>query len=263
MKFKKLFLFFALTPLLVSCANKSIAGTYGFQLGKETGTHFGITLALTDTAFAPEQGDETVYEDGLKRFEFSVSAKMSESDEQSSSAIDSILDYFKDSDGNATIPGYYKLTDDVSRSGERRIKLGISFKYVADKLASIVKEETGKDVDSTQFNELNNSSIIQNLLCATYKDDTVNVYIPVSFNDLYYQLYWYGTDIKITFDPTKESIEEMIDFDIIEVTPHQFGTYPTKEEIAQINETFIPAHEGALFTEFKTFYQIKLGLMKK
>ena len=263
MKFKKLGLLFASVPLLVSCAPKSIAGTYGFQLGKETGTHFGMFMHLSDTPFQPDPEDATVYEEGLKKFEFTISVNMSKDDEQSSSAIDSILDYFKDEDGNASIPGYYKLVDETNPKGERRVKLGISFKYIVDKAAAITKEETGEDVDTSTFNDLNDSKIIQNLLCATYKDNTFNVYIPVSVQDLYYQLYWYGTDLKIKFDPAAEDIADILSFDIVETEAHPFGTLPTKAQIDKINETFKAEHESCMFTEYKLFHQIKLGLTKK
>ena len=51
MKFKKTSIFLvSLLSLLTSCGNKSIAGTYGFQMGKEKGTHFGFSLTLTEEA---------------------------------------------------------------------------------------------------------------------------------------------------------------------------------------------------------------------
>ncbi len=261
--FKKLALLFAAVPFITSCGTGSIAGTYGFQLGKETGTHFGMYLNLTDDVFVPEAGDETQYEDGLKKFDFTLSVKMSSDDDESSSMIDSILDYIKDADGNAIIPGYYKLTDETNPKGERRVKLGLGFKYLADKLVAAVKDQTDKDVDTSDFNILNDSKIIQNLLCATYKDETVNVYIPVSLDDLYYQLYWYGTDVKIKLDLDAEEIEDIIQINIVDTTPHAFGTFPTKEEIAAINQTFEADHEGCIYTEYKLFHQIKLGLNKK
>ena len=41
-------LLFTTALLLSACNKKSIAGIYGFQMGKEKGTHFGIFLKLTD-----------------------------------------------------------------------------------------------------------------------------------------------------------------------------------------------------------------------
>ena len=73
MKFKKLLLLGMMLPLATSCGfNGDISGTYGFQLGKETGTHFGLFLALSNDPYLPAEGDQTVYEDGLKKFNFSV-----------------------------------------------------------------------------------------------------------------------------------------------------------------------------------------------
>ncbi len=45
------FLLAAMSSLLLSCTPKSIAGNYGFQLGKEHGTHFGIFMKLTDKKY--------------------------------------------------------------------------------------------------------------------------------------------------------------------------------------------------------------------
>lgn len=264
MKLRKMFLLGLLFPLLVACNSQSIAGVYGFQLGKETGTHFGMSLALSDKAFVPSEGDTTVYESGLKSFKFSVSVKMDTEDSDTSSVIDSILDYFKDESGKATIPGYYKLTNDLNRQGERRIKLGLSFDYIAYKLNQILEEKTSQTIDPHEFDNLNDSKIIQNILCATHKDDVVNIYIPVSYQDLYYQLYWYGTDVKISLDLEAEEIEDIISFEVLDVEPkHAFGTLPTKAEIEEINKTFPAQHENTMFTEFKLFHQIKLGLLKK
>ena len=273
--FKRIALFLASVPLLVSCATQSIAGTYGFQLGKDTGTHFGMFLSLTNDPFIPEQGDDTPYEEGLKNFTFLLSVNMStdEGDAETQSAIESILDYFKDEDtGDAVIPGYYKLTDETNPKGEKRIKLGISFKYIADKIFEVGKEETGKDLDTSVLNVLNNAAIIQNILCATYKNETVNVYIPVSIDDLYYQLYWSGTDVQIIFNADAEEITEMIKIQIVDLGEekhHAFGTKPTKEDVEEINKTFKEDHKDCvwpfsdLYNEYRAFHQIALGLSKR
>ena len=41
----------ATVSLLASCSGKSIAGNYGFQLGKANGTHFGIFIKLKDEKY--------------------------------------------------------------------------------------------------------------------------------------------------------------------------------------------------------------------
>lgn len=41
----------AIASLLTSCGSKSIAGQYGFQLGKANGTHFGIFINLKDEKY--------------------------------------------------------------------------------------------------------------------------------------------------------------------------------------------------------------------
>ena len=69
--------------------------------------------------------------------------------------------------------------------------------------------------------------------------------------------------MKISLNLDADDPVDMINFEIIDVEPHPFGTYPTKEEIAKINETFIQEHENSLVKEYKLFHQIKLGLLKK
>ena len=81
------------------------------------------------------------------------------------------------------------------------------------------------------------------------------MYIPVSFDDVYYQLYWYGKDIKINI--------EQFDISIVDVTPHDLGTHPKAEEIEAINKTFETEHQGCLISTFRDFNQVKMGLIKK
>ena len=138
---KRTLLFLATLPMLFSCANNgSIAGLYGFQLGKESGTHFGVFLNLTDKKYTPSEQDDGDFE-GYKNFTFSMSVKMQGSDEESSKAIESVLDYFKDETGTARIPGYYKLTNELNSYKEARIRLGLSFSYIVEKFLEISKEE--------------------------------------------------------------------------------------------------------------------------
>ena len=87
------------------------------------------------------------------------------------------------------------------------------------------------------------------------KNRNVEISIPVSIDDVYYQLYWYGKDVRINF--------EQFEVEIVDVTAHDLGTHPKPEEVEQINQTFAQEHQGCMFTSFRDFNQVKMGLIKK
>ncbi len=250
---KKAILFASLIPALCSCSTSSIAGTYGFQLGKETGTHFGVYLKMTDKAYVPSNPDEATDEQ-FKQFNMTVTVKTPIESEMMTD-IDRFLSYFKDG-----LPGYYRLTNEKNDKQEQRVKVGFDFESMLTTIKAAYETETGESfpVADDDLNDLNDSKLIQSLLYVTYKEDKLNFYVPVSLADVYYQLYWYGIDIKMSLD----------DFEIVDVTPHPVGSKPTKEEIAVINETFEADHEGCFFftealNQYRCFNQVTLGLVKK
>ena len=73
MRLKKALLFTTLIPSLVACNTSSIAGTYGFQLGKESSTHFGVYLKLTDKAYVPTD-EQDLGDEKFKQFNMTVTA---------------------------------------------------------------------------------------------------------------------------------------------------------------------------------------------
>lgn len=264
MKLKKIFLVSSIIPLLASCNTSDISGMYVFQLGKDTGTHIGAFLNLKNTEYKPADGTN---EEGYKNFDLAVSFQMNTGDEESefSKEIQDFLETIKDEiDGQSKIPGYYKRSGEVTKTGEERIIMGVDFVSLVDKSAEYIKKQLGDDFDidtiKTAVSDLNNEGVLQSLLYATYKEETMNFYIPVSVEDAYYQVYWYGYDVQV-----KIQLEEVIPFDInvVEVEKHSFGTHPTKEEIAKINETFKQTHEDMFITTFRDYNSLKLGLSKR
>ena len=258
MKFlKRPLMFLGAIPFIVGCAKSSIYGTYGFQMGKETGTHFGIFLTLKNEAFPTVEN--------AQKFEFTANVKNGQ-DETDSSELLELLDFLKDPDtGNVMVPGYYKMTNEKNKNQEKRMILGIDFDYLKNKAKEYMTKNYGEDVpidiDDIDLSKIKDSNIIENLLYTTYKDSLVNVYVPVSFSDAYYQLYWYGIDVKIKFDIESE---EPITIDVINLeTRHDYGTLPTKDDVIEINKTFPNDHKGCLIEEFKQFHQVKMGLIKQ
>lgn len=253
MKLKKLLILGSMLPLITSCGKNSIAGTYAFQMGKEKGTHFGLFMNLSDDPYTEQDGLT-----GYKQMTFSFNVSFPEGDsEQTQDEMKSILDFFKDEDGNFSLNGYYKLGDERNKAGEQRLIIGFYFFYMLEKFEEVYEstEEELPESTKTALNILNNSDLIQSIMYATYTSDGVNAYIPVSLEDVYYQLYWYGYDIQIDAETT--------DIKLVEVYQHDFGTNPTKDDVAEINKTFEADHKGMMFTTYRAFNDLKLTLLKK
>lgn len=265
MNFKKFGLLLSTVPFVIACKSNSIAGVYSFQMGKETGTHFGLFLNLKDELY----DEEAMEEKDLKEFELSFDFKNGK-EEEDDPKIQDIINIFKNKDGKASILGYYKLLDEKNRSGENRLKLGISFGYIVAKIEESIGIELDDD-DRREIDKLGDAQIIQKLLYATYKDNLVNIYIPVSAEDALYQLYWYGIDIQLKHtdpsdpeSPTELQIVYMEGEDV-----HEFGTAPTPEDVTKINETYPANHEVFeeldildIHAEYRSFHQVKMGLTK-
>ena len=252
MRLHKTLLFTSIIPLLISCNANDIAGIYSFQLGKDTGTHFGIQLKLSNKYYVPAEG-ESVPAKTYKEFNLTMSAKFPQEDGGGiGETIDSILSYFTEG-----IPGYYQLTSEKNRRGEQRLKIGLSYAEIFKTIKNAYEGTAGMPLPEETveaLNVLNDSKIIESLLYATYKDSTVNLYVPVSMDDLYYQLYWYGVDIKV---------KSFFDFEVVYFDGHPIGTNPTQEEVDEINQTFPAEHEGCQFTTYRAFNQLQMGLAKK
>lgn len=254
MKIKKLLVLGSMLPLITSCGNKSIAGTYYFQMGKEKGTHFGLFLDLSDDAYT--EHEEVV---DCKNMALSFNASFPSGDsEETQEEMNSILDFLKDENGNFSLKGYYKLGDEYNKAGEQRLVVGFNFLYILETFESgyeSIAEEPMPDDLKSALDILNNTGLIQSLLYATYSSDGVNCYIPVSLDDVYYQLYWYGYDVQIN--------KETYEIKLVDVTKHDFGTNPTKDDVDAINETFKTDHAGLAFTTYRAFNDLKLTLLKK
>ena len=234
---------------------------YSFQMGKEAGTHFGLFLNLKDELYDEENISE-VTNNGYKEFELSFDFKNGKEMEDNP-LIQEFLKLFEDDEGRTTIYGYYKLLEEKNHAGERRIKMGISFSYILEK----IKESMGleDDFDFSKFDELSDIEIIQKLLYATHKDNNVNFYLPVSVQDAVYQLYWYGVDIQMYY--TDPSDPETFVFNVADVEAHEYGTFPKDEEVTTINETYPTYHNAynellGFDPTYRTFYQLKMGLTK-
>ena len=218
MRLKRVLSFISMLPLLIGCNKEKYVGEYSFQLGKDKGTHMAVSLNLTKDLY-----DEADPEKG-KKYELSI-------DMSTSGGEDSLMDIVK---ALTPVSGFYKVNKQEKIYEQTRLNLGISL------LGEFEIPQTLTDL----------------LFVASISGERVTFYLPVSFTDLTFQLYWYGYDINI------EKAYEEGDADPLD-TPegkHPVGTHPTKEDIEQINTHYATDHNGVTYRDY---HILELGLTKK
>ena len=243
MKYKKILLVMFLMLMfvtLVSCNGKGYVGTYKFQLGKDKGTHFAISLELTDEAVVKNEQELG------KKFIFAVDSK--KADTPTTTIDPSTLTTSGGADEDALddiertilsdlkLTGYYTVAQE--EDGKHRLNIGLT----GISTALFSKEDLNLDDYGIE------PAIIEQIILIEITDTSAIIKAPVSGNDLLYQLYWYGHDFSIA------------DLDFKEVEAHQVGTHPTKADIDKINETFPDSHNG---DKFRDYYTISMGLAKE
>ena len=256
MKFRQApVLLFTAALLLSSCGKKSIAGTYGFQMGKEKGTHFGIFLKLTDKYITlSSQPEETKK---YKECEYSFALKNGEEDESETvTNIITLLAQFLQQDGDLIkVPGYYYMGNKIPKSDATELKMGIDFNFIKDIVDDV-------DTSEEEFPVLTPETI-EKIVYTTYSNNTITMYIPVGQEDAIFQLYWYGIDL---YKDSEGDI--LINTDL---PAHDPGTHPTKEDIDEINKDNKYGEEhswlgpliGADLSSYRDFYTVAMGLVKQ
>ena len=225
MKHRGLFTVLCTALLATSCKSEpSYLGVYAFQMGKDSGSHLALALELKDEDYVVEE------EVRGKKLTITANTSMMESE----GAPEDIV-----------IDGGYTIGDEY----EKGHFLNLEFSIIDD-LDTLIKIllDVG-DVTPGDY-----SSYLQ-LLVTTYVDSKSFYFtIPVSFDDLYLQLYWYGYDVHN--DEGK----------FIEVTKHDLGTHPTAEEIAEIDAVYYGHHkdfDGYQDLHFRDYHTVTIGLSKK
>ena len=178
----------AISSLLTSCST-TIAGTYGFQLGKDKGTHFGIFLKLTDAKYKTENPD---IDARAKKCRYTFSVNLGDGSDDTSefdNIITALIESFGD-DGKFSVNGYYYENGKPAKDGTVELKIGLDFTALIDKLI----EESGEEIPEDAFPTIDPDTI-EKVIYTTYKNAVVTINIPVSEADVLYQLYLYGLDI--------------------------------------------------------------------
>ena len=227
--FRKLFLIVPVLFSLTACGgNNSPAGTYTFQLGSDTGTHAGISLLLTDDPV------ETTSSENAKKFQlkFDLGASMSngifglvthlgdvltyiqamaDGKIPLPDNIDEIINWVQEKDdtitpsGSTTVDGYYYVATVENAEGrsENRLMMGFEFDFLED-VTDLPPE------------------LVEMIMYAVYTGDAVNIVVPVSVEDLLFQLYWYGYRIGGLDVPTYLPDENPM------MVAHAIGSHPVK-----------------------------------
>lgn len=248
--------------LLTSCGEDSMTGKYGFQMGKESGTHFGLFVELSK-----EKYDDKTQKLPLDAKKTTLSFNIASNDSEGISDFLSGLEILIEDpienpdtydDGVLEINGYYYKGDRVEHDGSIEIKIGLELGYIAKAIHEIEPSITIPEFDA---------DVVEKLIYTTYSGNSLTMKIPVSFTDVFFQLYWYGTDMD--YNET-----DGIFFKESKYGKHDVGTHPTADDITKINETFEQDHEALKnFLEVRTedlnlstyrdYYTLGMGLLKQ
>ena len=242
--------------------NKSFEGTYSFRMGKYDDKYFEISLQLTE--------DDYIYEGTNygKKFTLNVDfANMFIGEDDGGLAMQ-IATFFQN---GLSIPGYYNAGETSDKGTKLDFGLSVD-KLLGDidavygELIKLVLGSTLTEYFASTGIELD-GDILEYIILAYANGEVVDMIIPVSVEDLLFQLYWYGIDIN----------RETLDF--VKVDAHEIGTHPTKEQVELVNQTYPATHFEKVDTGeldeydqpitydkeiyYRDFHTINLELLKK
>lgn len=225
-----------LCALSCSCAGqKSYAGTYVFQMGKEKSTHFAVSMQLFDEPRYSSNSESSELIEKGKSFHLLFNAEMVSG---SSDIMSTLLALFPD---GINLDGYYRVGKEVDK-GKNQLALGF-----------ILSEVGGTEVQNLIDMDVS-SDAIERFVYSEITSTAIDLSIPVSWNDLMFQLYWYGYDFYLENKGTSEQKTSYR-----EIEHHEVGTHPTAEDVAKIKENYLADHE----TDYRDFHTITLGLTKQ
>ena len=228
MNIKKIVTLLLFPLVLASCQSKGYAGTYSFMMGKSKGSHMGATMTLTNEDV--QSVDSTVLG---KKFSISLDANLGDAVAQDTDSDMSSL-YTIIGDG-IDLDGFYNIGKTIEKD-KKQLRIGFNLtsleEYIGDTF--VISSE---DLEKIFYSEIDSKSIY--------------LYIPVSIDDLMFQLYWYGVDFY--YDS-----EDHMHMRITE--GQETGSHPTKEDVDKINETYPAEHHNSKYRDFHT---LSLSLTKQ
>ena len=249
---------FMLIPLaLTSCGKNKFLGTYSFQLGRDSGTHFGVYATTTNKPYSyVDEGGETIPVTGSNVLKLRLNL--------GGASLGGFFDDLKIND--VTLRAYYSIGKNLGNEQGNVLNFGFNINEIIDTLFPDEPENNpsgliSRDGDNPGEGEGEGDEPLPPIpddwyditpkqtakfVYTTISKTTLTFNIPVSLDDLAYQLYWYGLDLA----------------GLREVTEHPVGTHPTTKDITYINEElhYPDSHDGKLFRNYHT---LSLALTKK
>jgi hypothetical protein len=243
------FLPFILLPLcVVSCGQAGHVGKYSFQMGKNSGSHLLVSMTLTNDDYRDDNNvtvgkKAKIYGEAVMGAKASASqslepvvSEVPEADVSGENASTSSMNDFDIGetifgflDKGLSIDAYYNVGETLD-SGRKFLSIGLSLEFI--------KEITGQSLVIPE-------EIMSHIVYSEIDDKSIFLTIPVSMDDFFFQLYWYGVDFANFDNEPKE---------------HDVNTHPTAEEIAEINKTYPDTHDGKKYRDYHVF---SIALLKE
>ena len=228
MKNKILLPLLSVPLLLASCQGQGYVGTYSFMMGKSKGSHMGATMVLTKEEMKDSDGEVLG-----KKFTMSLDANLGSAiTDDSENEMASLYTIIGD---GLDVDGFYNIGKTIEKE-KKQLKIGFNLTALEEVIGTgfVIESE---DLEKIFYSEIDSKCIY--------------LYIPVSLDDLLFQLYWYGIDFYY------DSSDEMH----LRITEgKETGTHPTKEEVDEINKTYPAEHKNSKYRDFHT---LSLSLTKE
>lgn len=177
---------------LTACGDKSYAGEYKFQMGRQGQgeVRIGLQMTLKDDKYkVPESASDEEKEKLKDAKQFNLQLDIG----------DELAEIFKALDINDGINGYYYVMNETDPKYGNKMAVGVDIQVAEDFPIPITSE------------------LIRNLLVTYVDGSNVTMQLPVSLFDLQYQLCWYSGTY-IDFDPKIKSkihnLEDVIEYSL-------------------------------------------------
>lgn len=232
---------------MMSCSSSKYLGTYSFQMGKDKGTHLAAVMTLTgEEVLNPASPNKEVLGN---KFTFTADLQTGGDSSMANEIID-IIYQILGGEGKDCIEGYYRIGDPI-KDKQRLMRVG--FVIDSEIIQAIVELAKTAGYELPDGFSLS-PDFIENIFYSSIDTKSIYMTIPVSMNDLMFQIYWYGYDIYV---------DDTIHIDHLpETQRHYLGSHPTTEEVAYINaDPTYKAHHPE--TTFKDYHTLTVSLLKE
>lgn len=244
---------------LSACSKSSFAGLYEFRLGKTDGAHFGISVELKDDAYEKREGMKQMFLSADLGSEYSIEAFAEQYEEDYPFIADIVDKVLKALPEDKTIDAYYQVTNIVDPKYGNRVKVGSDFieeliSKAFPEYVSLIEDFVQLIFPDKTISSLTEPEMIQFVSCAYADGKNFTFQIPVSSEDLFQQLAWYG----YLFDEDSCSIFRKLDETKLPGIKgeERFGNHPAsvKDEQGNIVSTEVDAMNLAFEYEFSRTY---------